>query len=49
MLPANIHAAIKHINYETAAYDGKGIRYLWIRVPMQVLFIVWVYYFSVRK
>jgi uncharacterized membrane protein len=49
MLPANIHAAIKHVNYETAAYDGKDISYLWIRVPMQVLFIVWVLYFSVKK
>lgn len=49
MLPANIYAAIKHINYETAAYDGKGPGYLWIRVPMQVLFILWVLYFSVRK
>lgn len=49
MLPANIHAAIKHINYETAAYDGKDIRYLWIRIPMQILFILWVFYFSVKK
>jgi uncharacterized membrane protein len=49
MLPANIYAAIKHINYETAAYDGKGIGYLWIRIPMQVLFILWVLYFSVKK
>lgn len=49
MLPANIYAAIKHINYETAAYDGKDISYLWIRVPMQVLFILWVLYFSVKK
>lgn len=49
MLPANIHAAIKHINYETAAYDGKDISYLWIRVPAQVLFILWVVYFSVKK
>jgi uncharacterized membrane protein len=49
MLPANIHAAVKHINYETAAYDGKGVGYLWMRVPMQVLFILWVLYFSVKK
>jgi len=48
LLPANIYAAIKNINYETAAYDGKGIGYLKIRIPMQVLFIVWVLYFSVR-
>ena len=49
LLPANIHAAIKHINYETAAYDGKDISYLWVRIPMQVLFIVWVFFFSVKK
>jgi uncharacterized membrane protein len=49
MLPANIHAAIRHINYETATYDGKGIAYLWIRIPMQILFIIWVLYFSVKK
>ena len=49
MLPANIHAAIKHINYETAAYDGKDISYLWIRVPMQIFFILWILYFSVKK
>jgi len=49
MLPANIHAAIRHINYETATYDGKGTGYLWIRIPMQVFFIIWVLYFSVKK
>jgi len=49
ILPANIYAAVKHINYETAAFDGKGPGYLWIRVPMQVLFILWVLYFSVKK
>jgi uncharacterized membrane protein len=48
MLPANIYAAITHINYETATYDGKGIGYLWIRIPMQVLFVLWVLYFSVK-
>ena len=49
MLPANIYAASKHINYEMATYDGKGIDYLWIRIPMQVLFILWVLYFSIKK
>ena len=46
MLPANIHAALKRINYETGAYDGPGPRYLWFRVPEQVLFVVWICYFS---
>jgi uncharacterized membrane protein len=49
MLHANIYAAFNHINYETAAYDGKGPGYLWFRVPMQVVFILWVLYFSVKK
>jgi uncharacterized membrane protein len=49
VLPANIYAALRHINYETGATDGKGIGYLWIRVPMQVLFIAWVAYFSVTS
>lgn len=49
MIPANINAAIKHVNYETATYDGKGISYLWLRIPMQVFFIIWVWYFAIKK
>jgi len=47
MLPANINAALKHINFEKATYDGNGPAYLWFRVPLQLLFIGWVLYFSV--
>ena len=47
MLPANIHAARNHLNYETGEFDGKGLRYLWFRVPLQLFFIGWVVYFSV--
>lgn len=43
LTPANINAAIKHINMEKGTYDGSGPKYLWFRVPLQVLFIVWVY------
>ena len=46
MLPANIYAAAQHINYETGGTDGPGLRYLWFRVPLQLLFIGWVVYFS---
>jgi uncharacterized membrane protein len=46
MLPANIHAALKRINYETGAYDGPGPRYLWFRVPEQILFVAWIFYFA---
>lgn len=43
LLPANIYAAILHIDYEKGTYGGKGLSYLWFRVPLQVFFIVWVY------
>ena len=49
VLPANIKAAIEHINYETAALNGKGLNYLWIRIPMQLLFICWTYFFCIKK
>ena len=48
-LPANIYAAVKHVNYETADYTGKGLAYLWFRVPMQLFLIAWIFYFSVKK
>lgn len=48
MLPANIHGAIKHIDLEKANYEGKGLSYLWFRIPLQVFFIGWVWYFSIR-
>jgi uncharacterized membrane protein len=44
LTPANIKAAIKHLNMEKGTYDGSGPKYLWFRVPLQVLFIVWVYW-----
>jgi uncharacterized membrane protein len=47
MLPANINAAIKHVDLEKATYDGSGPDYLWFRIPLQLLFIAWVLYFSV--
>lgn len=43
LLPANIYAASNYVNYEKATRDGKGPGYLWLRVPMQLLFIAWVY------
>jgi len=43
MLPANISAAIQHVDYEKGTNQGKGKNYLWFRVPLQILFIVWVY------
>lgn len=49
IFPANIYAAIHHVNLQTATYDGSGLSYLWFRVPLQILFIGWVYYFGIRN
>ncbi len=49
ILPANIHAAINHVNLRTATFDGSGLNYLWFRVPLQIFFIAWVYYFGIKK
>ncbi|WP_375434143.1 DoxX family protein [uncultured Hymenobacter sp.] len=46
VLPGNIHAALHHINYQKGTTDGPGPRYLWFRVPLQLLFIAWTWYFS---
>ena len=48
LLPANIYAAIKHVDIEKASFNGPGLEYLWFRVPLQILFITWTYISSVR-
>ena len=49
LLPANIIAAIKHVDYQRGTFEGKGTNYLWFRVPLQILFIVWTYMSSIRN
>jgi len=49
ILPANINAALKRVDYEKGTYEGPGINYLWFRVPLQLLFIAWVYYFALKN
>jgi uncharacterized membrane protein len=48
ILPANIHAAINHIDYQKGTYDGNGLTYLWFRIPLQILFIVWTYLSAIK-
>ncbi|MCB9236069.1 MAG: hypothetical protein H6581_30760 [Bacteroidia bacterium] len=43
ILPANIQAAVDKVNLQTGANDGPGLSYLWFRIPLQVLFIAWVF------
>lgn len=47
LLPANIYAALKQVNYQKGNFEGSGITYLWFRVPLQVLFIAWTYFFII--
>lgn len=47
--PANIYAAMHHIDLQKASYDGDGPAYLWFRLPLQLFFIAWVWYFGLRK
>ena len=49
LLPANIYAASNNINLQTADFTGKGLSYLWLRIPMQFIFILWVYFSSIRN
>lgn len=48
ILPANIYAAMKNIDYQKGTTDGNGLKYLWFRIPLQVLFIVWTYLSAIQ-
>ena len=48
MLPANIYASIHNINFQKGTFDGNGLSYLWFRIPLQFLFIVWTYFSTIR-
>ena len=48
ILPANIYGAIREINYQTATFDGPGLTYLWFRIPLQLVFITWTYFFIIK-
>ena len=47
-LPANIHAARTHLDYQRSQPTGPGLRYLWFRVPLQGLFMAWTWYFGLH-
>jgi len=48
MLPANIYASLNNVNYQKGTFNGNGIIYLWFRIPLQILFIIWVYISAIR-
>lgn len=49
VLPANIHAALNHVDYQNGSLEGNGPMYLWFRIPLQILFIVWTYFFCLKR
>jgi uncharacterized membrane protein len=49
ILPANIKAAIEHIDIQKGTFDGPGLKYLWFRIPMQIFLIIWVYFSTIRN
>ena len=49
LLPANIYASIKHVDYLKGTYEGNDISYLWFRIPLQLFFIAWVYISSIKN
>lgn len=47
ILPANINAAIRKVDYQKGNTEGPGLTYLYFRVPLQLLLIAWVWYFGI--
>ncbi len=48
LLPANIYAATRQVDYQKGTLEGPGTTYLWFRVPLQILFILWVYFAAIE-
>src|SRR5688572_1106952 len=46
VLPANVHAARTHLDYQHGTATGPGLGYLWFRVSLQLLFMAWTWYFG---
>lgn len=48
ILPANIYAAFNNIDYQNGTFEGNGPSYLWFRIPLQLLFMVWTYLSAIK-
>ena len=46
ILPANIKGSIDQVPLSDM---NQGVNYLYFRIPLQILFIAWTYYFGIRK
>ena len=46
-LPINIYGAIYNIHPLTGTPGGPGLRYLFVRIPIQLSYILWTYFFTI--
>jgi uncharacterized membrane protein len=49
ILPANIYASIRQVDIQNGTFEGNGLTYLWFRIPIQILFIVWTYLAAIKS
>lgn len=49
IVPADIHAAFRQLDYQKGTFDGSGLGYLWFRIPLQILFISWTYFCFIKR
>lgn len=49
VLPANILASLNNVNYEKGDNSGEGVSYLFFRIPLQIFYIVWAYWFTIKN
>lgn len=49
LLPLNIRSAMLNVNYQSGNSDGPGVNYLWFRIPLQWVFIAWVYLSAIKN
>lgn len=49
IIPCNIKASLENLNIQTGNFNGKGIKYLFLRIPAQLLFIGWSYFFTIKN
>lgn len=49
ILPANIYASIRQVDIQNGTFEGNGLTYLWFRIPLQILFIVWTYLAAIKS
>jgi uncharacterized membrane protein len=43
--PLNVYAAVQRVDF---GGHGNGPRYLWVRMPLQILLLVWTWWFTLR-